>query len=225
MRPGDLARFLKPPFTAQWQEIGQVIGDARIGELLLKLPTLTTLNLLFCRPGTAHLDFLSQLPLLTALCLKCYFIPADAIFSSLVLCSCITDLNLLGGFKSVHWSALFAKLRIKKLTIRQDTLETLRCFAEGPITQSLEELSLECLSLPPSEVSHLYALRRLRTLRLGGCFSARLADATVDSLIPPSPLLPVLTKLFYFWSPANGRWESVERRGPSFEWMQQRMTQ
>ena len=67
-----------------------------------------------------------------------WFIPADAVFAALVSCTGITELNVDSGFNSAHWSALFAKLTIKKLTIRGALLETLQCFAAGPITQSLE---------------------------------------------------------------------------------------
>ena len=97
-------------------------------------------------------------------------------------------------------------------------LEMLRCFAEGPITQSLEELSLEQIDLPSSEIVHLYNLRRLRTLRLDGCFSPHLAA----EMSPPTPHLPALTSLVH-----GPRWSRryKEQQGPSFEWMQQRLTQ
>ena len=233
MNSDKLARFLKSPVTARWQDIGRVWADARTGELLLRLPTLTRLELTYIR-HTVHVDFLPQLPLLTALTLSCCFIPADAVFSSLVMCTGITELNLTSGFTSADWSALFAKLtRIHKLTIRGRThfqLTTLRCFAEGTITQSLVDLTLCDLVLPPSELAHLSNLRRLRTLRLDGCFSPHLADETVDSLSPPTALLPALTSLFYSrWVVGSVSWrlspDTVERHGSSAEWMQKRMTQ
>ena len=62
----ELARFLKPPVTVHWQDIGFVIADARTGHLLLRLPTLTKLNLKY-RENAAHANFLAQLPGLTAL--------------------------------------------------------------------------------------------------------------------------------------------------------------
>ena len=57
-------------------------------------------------------------------------------------------------------------------------MDTLQCFASGPITQSLEELAIGGAQLPPSELSHLFALRRLRTLHLHFCFSPHLDDDT-----------------------------------------------
>ena len=45
MNADDLARFLQPPVTARWQDIGHVYADVRIGEPLLRLPTLTRLEL------------------------------------------------------------------------------------------------------------------------------------------------------------------------------------
>ena len=135
-------------------------------------------------------------------------------------------MDLACGFNSAHWSALFAQLtRINKLTIRGRALDTLRCFAEGPITQSLEELTINGGTLQPGEVSHLYALRRLCTVVLNHCFSARLGDATIDGLSPPTPLLPSLTSLRHVWRTADHNWEDRKRRGPSFVWMQARRTQ
>ena len=91
----------------------------------------------------------------------------------------------------------------------------------GPITQSLEELAMHFLKLPPAEVSHLSALRRLRTLRLDWCFSPILDVTTLATLSPPAPLLPALTSLFIRED------HDLERKlqGPSFDWMQQRRTQ
>ena len=63
---------------------------------------------------------------------------------------------------------------------------TLEYFRQSPMTESLEELSMECLRLPSSELAHLHALRRLRTLHLDRCFHPRLSDATIDGLSPPS---------------------------------------
>ena len=217
-----LARFLKPPVTARWQDIGQVLGDTRIGELLRLLPTLSRLDLT-SNHGTVRVDFLTQLPQLTALRLEGYFFPADTVLASLVLCSCITELNLTSGFTSADWSALFAKLPLRILTIRGRVIETLRFLAEGPITQSLEELSIQCIVLPPAEISHLYALGRLRTLRLNWEVCSRLADATITSMSPPTALLPALT-LFHHWQTASGESIVIERKGVSFEWMQQRRT-
>ena len=221
----QLARLLHPPVTVRWRDIGQVYADERTGELLLRLP-LTKLDLLY-RQDTAHVDFLSQLQQLTSLTLDCWkregwFIPADALLASLVRCICITELDLKCGFTSAQWSALFAKLtNLKKLTIRRGEVETLQCFATGPITQSLDELSLESLNLPPFEVVHLYSLRGLRTLHLDDCFSPPLGDAMLDSLSPPSSFLPALTELFQQWLILNEEWTSVKRQGPSFEWMKE----
>ena len=142
-------------------------------------------------------------------------IPTDALLASLLLCGCLTELNLHCGFSSAQWAALFAKLTIKKLTIRGVGMDTLRCFSEGPITQSLEELVLADLGLPPSELSHLYALRRLRTLDLSDCFSTCLDDATVVSLNPLTPLLPAFTAWTYGRTVTHA----------SFEWMQQQRSQ
>ena len=113
------------------------------------------------------------------------------------MCNGITDLNLTCGFKSAHWSSVLANLRIKKLTVCGGNLETLQCFAAGPIRQSLEELTLEHVSLPPSDITHLYGLQQLRSLRLVWCFSPRLPAATIASLCSPTPLLPALTELFH----------------------------
>ena len=230
-----IARLLQPPVTARWQDIGRVRADTRAGELLLRLPSLTALDLWYAEP-TARVEFLSDLKQLTSLQMDCYnpdhnddddddgenaawFVPADVLLASLVLCKGITELTLTCGFDSAHWSALFDKLALQKLTIRRGALETLRCFAEGPITQSLEQLTLHSLALLPSEVAHLRALRRLRILRLVWCFSPRLAAVTLDSLSPPSSVLPALTELSYRGWTAE---DSGERRGPSFDWLQQR---
>ena len=196
---------------------------ARIGELLVRLPSLTRLEL-YCSQAIAYVGFLPQLPRLTVLKLDCYVykwadggwsIPADAVFSTLSLCTCIIELDLGCGFNSAHWSALFAKLALKKLTIRRGAIETLQCFASGPITHSLEELIIggQTLDLPPSELSHLYALRRLRTLQLQSCFSSRLEDAMLDRIFPPTPLFPALTELIHMWETAQGERESRERQG------------
>ena len=145
----------------------------------------------------------------------------DGVLASLVRCTGLTDLTLPCGFDSAQWSTLFANLtRIKKLRIGQGLgrrIETLRCFASGPIMQSLEDLTLCGLDLPPSDLSHLYGLRRLRSLALDCCFYPRLSEATIDSLSPPTSLLPALTKLIDQWRITEG---SQERQGPSFEWMQ-----
>ena len=226
LHSGSLTRLLQPPVTAQWRDIGYVYADERTGGLLLRLLSLRKLQLVQPR-YTAHADFLSQLPQLTALELHCnndqnggWFIPADALLASLVRCTCITELELNCGFTSAHWSALFAKLALKTLTIRRGEIDTLRCFASGPITQSLQELtSRDVFVLPPSELPHLYSLRRLRILRLLNCFSPRLSDATIASLSPPTRLLPSLTSLS-----ESHVLDKVERRGLSWEWLQERLT-
>ena len=237
MKTDVLERLLQPPVTAQWQDIGLVWANENTGDLLLTLP-MTRLDLFYMKDAP-HVDFLSQLPLLTDLGLHCsnpgddeaedtqqeWFIPADGVLHSLVLCSGLTTLDLECGFNSAQWTALFEKLRIKKLTIRGGDLKTLRCFATGPITESLEELDIQALILPPSELSHLYSLRHLRTLRLDQCFSPRLDDATIDGMCPPTALLPALTDLYHQWQIADGKYNHVQLEGPSFDWMQQRLTQ
>ena len=198
-KSADIARLLQPPVTAQWRDIGPVRADERTGELMLRLPTLTKLDLLDLK-NTAALEFLPQLPLLTALQLFCCADAAcDELLAALQLCSCITELNLRCEFNSAHWSALFAKLPLKRLTICREELDTLRCFAAGPIIQSLEELTLQSLNLPSSEISHLYGLRLLRTLHFDRCFFSRLPDDTLASFSPPSALLPALTELRHTW--------------------------
>ena len=228
MSSNDLARFLQPPVAVRWRDIGQVQADERIGELLLQLQTLTKVDLYYCSL-TSHVDFLAQLPHLTAVHLECHRVggewspTADALLPSLVRCSGLEEVSLQCGFNSAHWSALFTKLTIKTLTIRRCALETLRCFAAGPITHTLESLRLESLAgVPPCEVAHLSSLRRLRTLHLAHPFSPPLDDATMLSLAPPTPLLPALTCLKYL---PSGYESTVERTGPAHEWMQQRATQ
>ena len=220
IHPDILGRFLQPPVTARWRDVGQLSCYERTGDLLLTLPTLTKLDLKYME-DTANVDFLAQLPLLTVLSLSCSPLDyhVDALSASLAACTGLTELSLSCGFDSAHWSALFNKLpMIRKLSIdSRGRLETLRCFAAGPITQSLEDLTIRG-ELPPSELSHLSGLRRLRTLHLEHRFSSRLDDATIDSVSPPTPLLPALTKFFYQW--CAGEWDSQQRRGPSFEWMQ-----
>ena len=99
----------------------------------------------------------------------------------------------------------------------------------GPITRSLEALTLDELDLPPSELPHLYNLRRLRTLRLDHCFYV---DVGLHAAIPtrinlslPTALLPALTLLSHRWSVGYGIVEIDERQGPSYKWMQQRLAQ
>ena len=230
MNTDQLAGLLQPPVTARWRDIGSVQAGERTGQLLLTLQTVTNVDLRYT-DDTAHVDFLPQLLLLAALCLDCYSydreawtIPADAVLVSLLRCDCLTELNLTCGFNSAHWSTLFAKLSLKKLRIHGGAccaLATLECFAAGPITESLEELSLDSLALPPSELPHLYQLRRLHTLHLDSCFSPRLDEATVDSVSPPTPLLPALTELFHACCTAEHGWSFVVRHGPSLMMQQQ----
>ena len=224
-----LAQLLQPPVTAQWQDLGPIFGDERIGDLLLTLPSLTQLHLDYqYDQGTVQVDFLAQLPLLAVLHLDCYqpivcVLTSDAVLDALVRCNGLTELDLECAFNSAHWSALFAKLALKKLTIRGGELDTLASFASGPITQSLEELTLDEQDFSPSEVSHLYALRRLRSVHLRCCFHPRLDDSLIDNLCPPTPLLPSLTNFGHAWRSDGGG--NRKRQGPSFEWMQQRLTQ
>ena len=217
-----LARLLKSPCTARWKDIGRAWADARTGELLLRLPSITQLYLRYDL-DTKRVDFLPQLQHLTVLRLRCPCIPADALLDSLTRCDYLTELNLNCGFTSAYWSALLAKLtRIQKLRICGGKLDKLQCFASGPITESLEDLSISGGNLRPLEVSHLSSLRRLRSLRLVRCFSSPLKAAAVDSITPPSVLLPALTALSYHCQADDGGWVSLERQGPSYEWMQQR---
>ena len=60
IKSDELARLLQPPVTARWQDIAQVQANARTGELLLRLPSLTKLGVRYAQP-TVHVDFLSQL--------------------------------------------------------------------------------------------------------------------------------------------------------------------
>ena len=228
MDSDSLARLLQPPVTAQWQDIGHLRADERTGDLLLRLPTLSKLHLYYISDA-ADVDFLSQLPFLTDLGLHCrpmgndeagqnpWSVPADAVLASLQLCHGLTELYLQCGFNSAHWSALLSKLtNLKRLTIRGGQLETLQCFATGPITQSLQQLTIRDLQLPPSEVSHLYALHRLRTLYLIYCFGSPLNAATLARISAPTRLLPALTELRHGWRSA-GKNNDVHRRGRSFE--------
>ena len=229
----DLAGLLKPPVSARWQDIGFVLADADTGELLLRLSTLTTLTLNY-RWDTAQLDFLSQLLRLTTLRLDCvswahgggWTIPPVDALASLVRCTGLTDVHLRCGFSSAQYSTLFAKLtRIKKLTLDSAArIESLQFLVSGPITHTLEELCMYKLFLPPSEVSHLYGLRRLRSLDSDCGFDPPLGDAAVDSLSPPTPLLPALTSSVHQWRIGDGL-QNVRRQGPSYEWMQARRTQ
>ena len=241
----DLTRFLQPPITARWRDIGSVAAGAATGDLLLRLQTLTKLNLHYVQDA-ANVDFLPQLPHLTALTLDCskikmvpggggeddeyqaaWCIPVDAVLKALLLCTGLITLTLTCGFNSAHWSALFAKLaNLKTLAIHvggidAGELQSLQCFTTGPITESLEELTIHRTNLPPSEVSYLYALRRLRSLHLECCFTSRLDATTLISLFPPSAILPALTELSHSWYSADDKFEYVERQGVSFEWMQQ----
>ena len=178
---------------------------------------------LFYSQATAHVDFLLQLPLLTTLSLDISSgANDDSLLASLVRCTGITDLDLSYHFDSAQWSALFAKLTLKYLALCGNELGTLSCFAWGPITVSLEELTIDKFDLPPSELFHLSALRRLRTLHIYERFISPLEHATFTSLSPPSSLLPALTDLFDTWENEQGVWEYQERQGPSFEWMQER---
>ena len=198
LTPNALACFLKTPINARWQHIGRVRGDAHTGELLLRLPSLSKLDISYAKDTVTQIDFLPQLPQLTMLNQHCTTVPADAVLTSLLLCDGLTDLSLECGFDSSHWCSLLSHLpKLRRLQLRHaDKLTTLECFAAGPITQSLEELVMEYVRLPPAEVSHLYKLRRLRTLRLENCFSPPLADATIASFSPPTALLPALTEFF-----------------------------
>ena len=226
MESDDLPRLLQPPVTARWQDIRSVRGGKDTGELLIRLQTLTTLNIHYVE-HVPNVDFLAQLPHLTSLTLDCdhllhFMIPADAVLAPLLRCPGLTELDLICGFNSRHWSALFAKLtRIKKLTIHGGELQTLRCFSSGPITQSLEELSLDLLEVPLSHLKSLYNLRRLRILHLNQGFFQRLDDATTRRHSPPTRLLPALTELHQSWIQADGTWDDSKRESPSFEWMQQ----
>ena len=49
MKADQLARFLQPPVAVCWRDIGAVRGDARSGELLLRLPTLARLDFTYTR--------------------------------------------------------------------------------------------------------------------------------------------------------------------------------
>ena len=103
-----LARLLKLPVTARWRDIGTVEFDARTKELILRLPTLTTLELaygLHC----PDVNFLPQLPSLTALDMCSsggepggWFLPTDALLATLLLCPGLTKLALTCAFKSSH---------------------------------------------------------------------------------------------------------------------------
>ena len=232
----ELAWLLRPPVTVRWQDIGLVMADAHTGDLLRTLNTLTKLDLCY-HHNAARIDFLSQLPHLTELHLDCskppdeevevgapqeaWFVPARAIMDALMRCTGITELELTCGFNSAQCAALFSKLtQLFKLTLRRgEGMDTLACFAAGPITESLEELTLEELALPPSEVSHMYALRHLRSLWLNCCFSSPLDEATIDSFTPPTAILPALEELVHIWNGGEKEYEDVERRGPSLEWI------
>lgn len=186
----SLARLLRTPVNACWQDIGFLCADAHTGALLLSLPTLTKLSLCFLEDAPP-LDFLSKLPLLTALVL--YFsddaFPDDLFVDSLLTCTGLTelDVNLLRSVDSAHLSTLFAglpHLKTLKLCVQLDSLE---CLSSGSLAQSLEDLTLVRCSgqgvplselevmepvsaLPVSELVHLFALKRLRSLEIDRIF-------------------------------------------------------
>ena len=115
--------------------------------------------------------------------------------------------------------------KLKQLTISVGDLESLQCFAAGRITESLEALTIEGHAPPPSELAHLSALRRLRTLFLISGWAPRLDEATIASLSPPTPRLPALTALIQQWRSTNDEWAIRECHGASFEWLQERRLQ
>ena len=97
----------------------------------------------------------------------------------------------------------------------------LECFATGPITQSLEALTIQAI-VRPSDFSRLYTLRRLRRLDLICGVSLHLDGGTIADLFPPCPFLPSLTELAWHEGADETKFK---RQGPSFEWMQQRLAQ
>lgn len=228
-----ITRLLQPPVTMRWQDIGWIFADAHTSDIIVTLPTLTKLDLWF-HEHTPHADFLSQLPLLTTLKLDCRHSPmdmprrfailAEPLLASLLPCTGLNELDLNCGFSSEQVGTLLAtltKLRRLKLYVK---LKTLQCLASGPATQSLEHLSLyQHTSLPHSELVHMYALQGLRSLSIDQVFES-VDEDTLDSLCPPTQLFPRLTQLFCQWHDDEWEWDSVDERGPSYEWMQQRLT-
>lgn len=72
-----VARLLRPPVNARWQYIGMICVDARTGNVLTSMPTLTSLFLLLIE-DVPHLDFLSKLPRLAGLTVVSSFIVSVA---------------------------------------------------------------------------------------------------------------------------------------------------
>ena len=142
MNPNTLARFLQPPVTARWRDIGFVMSDALTGDLLLPLLTLTELDLSYYA-ATAHVEFLPQLPQLAVLTLNCrprghWTVPADAVLTSLVLCSGLTQLDLHCGFNSARRckSTTDARSKTGSLRTRRDSVGSAASVITTPLVTS-----------------------------------------------------------------------------------------
>ena len=203
----QLARLLHPPHSLQWRTLTvSRLSDAGV-ELVLSLPSLT--ELLTHQEGEtqcSNLASLNRLPHLQRLSLT---MPprntpaAENLLTGLQSCARLTRLTMRRcSFTCDQLDALLPCLpNLSSLALSwMQQLTSLQCFAVGPVTRTLKELTLKgCMhpGLPLTELRHLHALKSLEHLELSHVFVEEMGSHLESLYTPPSLLIPTLRVLWY----------------------------
>lgn len=220
---GNLARLLRTPVTARWQELGHIDVSDSTGELLLRLPSLTKLHLTVA-PDSPHVQFLSKLPLLSR-CLSTSRHPTHQghSSSSLPLLWWIRwSLALSSRSESSRWLQLCPNQHCAGSSCESPKAGTLGQAVAVLRHWSCHPYAGESVSRPSGIAS---ALGLSICTRCNDCtpspFGSLLSRWTrsLTTLSPPTALLPLLST-FDFFSSAGDPCISRKRQGRSFDWLQ-----
>jgi hypothetical protein len=204
--PALLERLLRQPHKLQWKELTDFDSYTMNFNECARMSLLPSLESFaaYLR-GAEDFDFLQRLPNLTRIRLNVAgcFLPGDDLVAALRTCSRVTELQLsFCKLDSQRMCTLLPGLPLlQRFTLEGErSLESLRCFAAGPICSTLTHLTLiDCkhAKMQPSELDHFHALRGLTHLHVLMPFTSPPSALQLQQLTPPSVVLPKLVEFKY----------------------------
>ena len=200
----SILHLLRTPHALQWQQIQRVDGvDEEVASALSTLPSLTHLIAFNCR-SVAFFSVLTRLRSLHLHVHPAARLAAD-IAAGLPRCSQLTELTLsTADVTSQHLSRLLPRLPLlRSLELMFcSALDSLSFLSEcSHLAQSLHSLSLRGTVHPvvhSTEIKHVLTLKSLTQLGIYFVFVEPLDAPMVQSLTPPSVVLPKLIQFDYF---------------------------
>ncbi len=191
-----LLQMLQPPHQLRWTELPKGSRECvtpAVAALLPFLLHLRTFCLPACHPSLSSLDFLAHLPALTEM--RKESIDPDALLETLsVALPQVRKLSIDCSYINIdQLQALLTHFtRLRELTFEIARFNSLSFLS--PVRGTLRSLSLAMCNRIGFTANSLQLLRpfHLTSLQINRRYGTALADSLVQSLTPPSTLLPTL---------------------------------